>query len=95
MLIFFGGIPTKSIFDFLKICSNLHSSIVVHFSAGGLLSMVFEHLQNLFDLEDLTNKFYQLFFICFYVTARCIPKNITKVFNDAKLLFLAKPSNGI
>jgi hypothetical protein len=56
---------------------------LVHFLVGGLSNMVFEHLQNLFDPEDLTNKFSQLFFICFYVAARRIPKNITKVFSDA------------
>ncbi len=44
----------------------------VHLSVGGPSCMVFEHLQILFDLKNLTNKFSQLFFICFYVDARCI-----------------------
>jgi hypothetical protein len=58
--------------------------------------MVFEHLQILFNSEDLTNKFSQLFFICFYVAARhIIPKSIIKAFSDAKLLVLAKLSSGI
>lgn len=57
--------------------------------------MVFEHLQILFNSEDLINKFSQLFFICFYVIARCIPKNIIEASSDAKLLVLAKLSSGI
>ncbi len=68
----------------------------VHFSISGFSNMVFEHLQILFNSEDLTNKFSQLFFICFYVAARhIIPKSIIKAFSDAKLLVLAKLSSGI
>jgi len=67
----------------------------VHFSTSGFSNMVFEHLQILFNSEDLINKFSQLFFICFYVIARCIPKNIIEASSDAKLLVLAKLSSGI
>lgn len=67
----------------------------VHLSVGGPSCMVFEHLQILFDLKILTNKFSQLFFICFYVDARCIFGNITWAFGVVRLLTLAKPFGDI
>jgi hypothetical protein len=57
--------------------------------------MVFEHLQNLFDLEDLANDFFQLILVCFYVAARHILKSIVMAFGVVKLLNLAKFSSGI
>jgi hypothetical protein len=57
--------------------------------------MVFEHLQILFDLEDSSNDFSQLFFICFYIISGCIFGSITWAFGVVKLLTLAKPFGDI
>jgi hypothetical protein len=68
---------------------------LVHLSIGGPSCMVFEHLQNLFDLKDLVNDISQLFFICFYVVPTCIFGNITWAFGVMRLLTLAKPFGDI
>jgi hypothetical protein len=52
--------------------------------------MVFEHLQDLFDLKDLANKIFQLFLVCFYVVARRIRGSIVMAFGVAKLLIIGK-----
>jgi hypothetical protein len=57
--------------------------------------MVFEHLQDLFDLKDLANKIFQLFLVCFYVVARRIRGSIVMAFGVAKLLNVAKTFGGI
>jgi hypothetical protein len=57
--------------------------------------MVFEHLQDLFDLEDSTNNFLKLFLMYSYVVIGRIPKNITKALGVVKLLALVKPCGGI
>jgi hypothetical protein len=67
----------------------------IHLSVGGPSCMVFEHLQNLFDLKDLTNNFSQLFLIYYYVVARCIFGIITWAFGAMRLLTLAKPFGDI
>jgi hypothetical protein len=68
---------------------------LVHISVGGPSCMVFEHLQNLFDLKDFANDFSQLFYFCFYVVARCIFGSITWAFGAVRLLILAKPFGDI
>jgi hypothetical protein len=65
----------------------IHST---HLSTRGLSSMVFEHLWDLFDPEDLANIFSQVFMVYFYVVARHILDNIAKAFSVTKLLALAK-----
>jgi hypothetical protein len=70
----------------------IHST---HLSARGPSSMVFEHLRDIFDPEDSTNKFSQLFLMCIYVTIGHIFKSIAKALGVNRLLILAKPSNGI
>jgi len=53
--------------------------------------MVFEDLQNLFDIKELTKDFFQLILVCFYVATRHIPKSIIMAFGATKLLTLVKP----
>jgi hypothetical protein len=65
----------------------IHST---HLSIIKPLNMVFEHLWNLFNLENLPNGFSQLLMVCSYVVKRCIPKNIVKALNVAKLLTFAQ-----
>jgi hypothetical protein len=64
----------------------IHST---HLSTKITLSMVFEHLQNTFEPEDLANGFSQLFPMCYYVFIRRILGSIAKAFGDTKLLALA------
>ncbi len=47
--------------------------------------MVFEHLQDLFDLKDLINDFSHLFLVCFYVVTWRIFENIIKAFGVARM----------
>lgn len=64
----------------------IHST---HLLARWPLNMVFKDFQDVFDQQDLASGFSQLFLVCFYVDAGCIPKNIAKVFGVTKLLTLA------
>jgi len=57
--------------------------------------MVFEHLQNLFDIKKLAKDFFQLILVCFYVAARHIPKSIVMTFGATKLLTLVQPFGSI
>lgn len=52
----------------------------------GPLSIVFEHFQNSFDLEDLTNGAFELFMVCSYVMVRNIFKSITRMLRATWLL---------
>jgi hypothetical protein len=66
-----------------------------HLLVSGFSCIVFEHLQNLFDLEDSTNAFPQLFQVCSHVVMNHIPMPIVWVFGATKLLALAKSFEGI
>ncbi len=57
--------------------------------------MVFEHLQNLFDIKELAKDFFQLILVCFYVAVKHIPKSIVMAFGATKLLTLVKPFGSI
>jgi hypothetical protein len=52
--------------------------------------MVFEHLQDLFDLKDSTNAFPQFFQVCSHVVMSHIPMPIVQAFGATRLLALAK-----
>jgi hypothetical protein len=57
--------------------------------------MVFEHLQDLFDLKDLINDFSHLFLVCSYVVTGRIFESVIKALGVARMLALAKPYGGI
>jgi hypothetical protein len=57
MFIFFDGVPSRSSLDFSLVMFKTTFIHLAHLLVSGLSSMVFEHLQNLFDLEDLTIRF--------------------------------------
>ncbi len=61
----------------------------IHLSARWPSNMVFKHFQDVFDQQDLTSGFPQLFLVCSYVDVGCIPRNITKALGVTKLLTLA------
>ncbi len=65
----------------------------IHLLANDPSNKVFEHLQDLFNVEDLINKFSQLFSI--YVVSRHMPRNITRAFNTMRLLDFTKAFGGI
>ncbi len=67
----------------------------LHLLACDFLSMLFEHLKNLFDLEDSTSGFPQLFQVCSHVVIGHILRPIAQVFGVARLLALAKPFGSI
>lgn len=52
---------------------------VAHVASMWTIKYVFEHLQNLFDLEDSTNGVFELFMVCSYVMVRNIFKSITRM----------------
>jgi hypothetical protein len=93
MFNFFDEILAKSGFglflDLFKL-TFIHST---HLLVNDPLGKVFEHLQDLFDLEDLINNFSQLFPI--YVDSRHMPGNITRAFNVMRLLDFTKAYSGI
>jgi hypothetical protein len=64
----------------------------IHLLVEGPLSMVFEHLQNIFKIDS---GFSYLFLACSFVVTWCIFRNIAKAFAVVKLLALAKPFGGI
>jgi hypothetical protein len=57
--------------------------------------MVFKHLQDLFDLKDLTIGFMQFFQVYSHVITTRIPRSIVWAFGLAMFLALAKPSKSI
>jgi hypothetical protein len=57
--------------------------------------MVFEHLQDSFDLEDSVDGFIQLHKLGSYAATRHIPGLMVGVLGENKLLALAKPFSGI
>jgi hypothetical protein len=57
--------------------------------------MIFEHLQDLFDLKDSTNGFSQLYQVYSLVDLSHISRSIARVLNIARLLALAKPFKSI
>ncbi len=59
---------------------------MAHLSASEHSSMVFEHLQDLFDLKDLIIDFPHLFLVCFYVVIGRIFKSITKALGVVRML---------
>jgi hypothetical protein len=66
-----------------------------HHSTGDPLNMIFEHLQDLFDLKDSTNGFSQLYQVYSPVDLGHISRSIARVLNIARLLALAKPFKSI
>jgi len=62
-----------------------------HLSINDFSCMVFEHLQDLFDLKDSTNAFPQFFQVCSLVVMSHIPMPIVQAFGATRLLALAKP----
>jgi hypothetical protein len=58
---------------------------LAHLLANEHSNMVFEHLQDLFDLKDLINDFSHLFLVCFYVVTWRIFENIIKAFGVARM----------
>lgn len=70
----------------------IHST---HLSTKGPLGMIFQHFWNIFDPNDSTSSFSQLFLVCFYVVIRHIHENITKTLGATRMLTLAKPSISI
>jgi hypothetical protein len=66
---------------------------ISHLSTRGPSSMVFQGLQNAFDLEDFANDFIQLHQLSSHITMGHFPKFIIHVLCAARLLALAKPSN--
>jgi len=82
----------------LEFSLDIFSSVFIqslHHSTGGPLDMVFEHLWDLFDLQDSTNGFPQLFQVYSPVDMGHISKSIALVFDIAKLLASAKPFQNI
>jgi hypothetical protein len=95
MFNFFDGVIVRNKFGFSLNMFRLAFIHLTHLLVEGLLNMVFEHLQDLFDLKDSASNFFQLFLMCFYVATSCILENIIMAFGVAKLLILAKPFGGI
>jgi hypothetical protein len=65
-----------------------------HLLASGHYGMVFEHLQDFFNLEDLASGFLQLFQLCFHIVKGHIPLQIAHDFGAACLL-TTKPLSGV
>ncbi len=59
---------------------------VSHVASMWTINYVFEHFQNSFDLEDLTNGAFELFMVCSYVMVRNIFKSITRMLRATWLL---------
>jgi hypothetical protein len=95
MFIFFDGVPTKSRFGLFFKQLKMTFIHLAHLLASGFLGMVFEHLRDLFDLEDSTCGFSQLFFIFFNVDIGCILGSIAKAFGATMPLTLTKFFSGI
>jgi hypothetical protein len=66
-----------------------------HLSAGGPFGMVFEHLQYLFNHEDLASGFIQLHQLCSHVVVNHIFGSMARVLRASWFLVLAKPFNDI
>jgi hypothetical protein len=95
MLKFFDGMLAQSRFRFFLYAFKLAFIQSVHLLTSGPLGTVFEHLWNLFDLEDLLSGFSQLFLVCSYFVARRILGSISKALGALRLLALANPFGGI
>jgi hypothetical protein len=66
-----------------------------HLSVGGPFGMVFEHVRDLFDLEDSMNVFIQLHQLCSHVVVGCNLGCVVWILGACWLLALAKLSSGI
>jgi hypothetical protein len=66
-----------------------------HLSVSGPSGMVFEHLQNPFNLEDSTNGFVELQQLCSHVVISRFPRSMVQVLGANKFLVLVKPFSGI
>ncbi len=66
-----------------------------HLLANGWSSMVFEHFQDSFNLEDLANGFIQLHKLNSYVVIGYIAQSMAHIICVVKFLTLAKPSSDI
>jgi hypothetical protein len=64
-------------------------------STNGLLSMVFEHLNDLFDLKDLASNFTQLLQASSFHVIIHIIRLIAWALGSSRLLILAKPFESI
>jgi hypothetical protein len=65
-----------------------------HLFASVFSKMVFEHLQNCFQLEDFANGFPQLFQLCSHIT-QGVPCWITHILEIVHLLAMTKPLSEI
>jgi hypothetical protein len=66
-----------------------------HLLVGGPSGMVFEHLQDYFEPEDLTHGFIQFHQLCSHVAMGRIPRFVVQVLGVSRLLSLVKPFSGI
>jgi len=89
MFRFFDGIQAKGKLGFFLDMFMLKFIHSTHLSTIWLLDMVFKHVQDVFDQQDLVSGFSQLFLVCYYVDVRCILGSITNALSVTKLLTLA------
>jgi hypothetical protein len=66
-----------------------------HLLVSGPSGMVFNHLQDYFDLKDLAHGFIQLQQLCSHVATCRIRGFVAQVLGVSRLLALVKPSSGI
>jgi hypothetical protein len=57
--------------------------------------MVFDHFQDVFDLEDFTSKLFKLHHFNSHVAIGCFQGSIACVLGATRFLALAKPLGGI
>ncbi len=70
-------------------------AIAPHLSLGGLSGMVYEHLSRCFILGDPSLRFSELFEVDVIVVRGDIPRWVTLVLGERKLLAMVKDINGI
>jgi hypothetical protein len=66
-----------------------------HLFAKGLSNMVFDHFQDVFDLEDFTSRLFKLHHLNSHVAMGCFQGSIACVLGATWFLALAKPLGGI